>query len=52
MAGLTRRQTLASGMAGVTVMTAAGCSGRSSAPDDLLRVAIETEPDSLDPLRG
>lgn len=52
MAALTRRQALASGLAGAAAVTAASCSPRSSAPDDLLRVAIETEPDSLDPLRG
>ncbi len=52
MAGLTRRQTLASGMAGAAALAAAGCSGRTGAPDGFLRVAIETEPDSLDPLRG
>ncbi len=47
MAGLTRRQTLASGMAGAAALAAAGCSGRTGAPDGFLRVAIETEPDSL-----
>ena len=52
MAGLTRRQTLTSGLAGAAALAAAGCSARTDAPEGLLRVAIETEPDSLDPLRG
>jgi oligopeptide transport system substrate-binding protein len=52
MMELTRRQTLATGLAGLTGLTVAACSGRTGAPDNLLRVAIETEPDSLDPLRG
>ena len=52
MAGLTRRQAMASGTAGLAAVSLSACAGDESAPEDLLRVAIETEPDSLDPLRG
>jgi len=46
---LTRRQTLATGLAAGAVTA---CQPANRAPVDLLRVAIETEPDSLNPLRG
>ncbi|MEQ8433910.1 MAG: peptide ABC transporter substrate-binding protein [Oceanicaulis sp.] len=45
---LSRRSLLAASAA----LWAAACSGRSGAPDALLRVAIDSEPDSLDPLKG
>ncbi|MCR9128751.1 MAG: peptide ABC transporter substrate-binding protein [Alphaproteobacteria bacterium] len=48
MATLTRRAALAGSAAAVL----AACGSRSNAPDALLRVAIDSEPDSLNPLRG
>jgi len=39
-------------IAGAAALWAAACSDRSGAPSGLLRVAIDSEPDSLDPLKG
>ena len=39
-------------IAGTAALWAAACSGRSGAPSGLLRVAIDSEADSLDPLKG
>jgi oligopeptide transport system substrate-binding protein len=47
--GLTRRGTLISGLAGLSV---AACGGRREVPPHLLRVAIGNMPDSLDPAIG
>ncbi|MFP4519272.1 MAG: peptide ABC transporter substrate-binding protein [Oceanicaulis sp.] len=45
---LTRRTAIAAAAA----VWAAACSDRSAAPDRLLRAAVDSEPDSLDPLKG
>lgn len=47
---LSRREALAG--AGALTLAAAACSRRETAPEGLLRVAIDTLPDSLDPARG
>lgn len=39
-------------IAGTAALWAAACTGRDGAPSDLLRVAIDSEADSLDPLKG
>jgi oligopeptide transport system substrate-binding protein len=48
MANLTRRSALFATAAAAL----ASCGPRAGAPDKLLRVAIDSEPDSLNPLRG
>lgn len=48
MTALTRRMALASAAAA----TLAACSGRARAPANMLRVALDSEPDSLNPLKG
>lgn len=47
---LTRRQLTVGAAAGAVALPS--CRSGDAPPPDLLRVAIETEPDSLDPLRG
>lgn len=50
----TRRGLLGAGALGLGLsgLSLSGCARRSESPDGLLRVAIDTEPDSLDPLKG